>query len=462
MDNSKKLSLFTVTCMNIGVIVGAGIFSSLVEACLLAGAAIVLAIAVAAIEVVVRYLPSIIPSASIPAQSGFYMYMARLVSPLAGYLIVVKFIFNICIIAMLATTFATYFCALVPSVNPMLVKVVVLVLFTCTACCGVQISSWIQNGMVVLLVAGLLLYFVTGVGHINPEYFTVGKAFDLGSIDFSTFGAAIAMMATSLAGGTSAAFIADDIKNPARNVILSFILSTAIVAVLYILMGAVTYGCVDITQITSLAEVAEMNMSPTLYILFMILGALMAIATTINGNLYSAAASMEPIARDKVFPSIFLKKNRFGMCPAAVLSLAIPAMVLVLFNISVGTLMRVSSIVAIVIGVCQFVPVLRLHKLYPHCMKHAPIKFSRPLLYLIMGVSLVFCVYEAYSLLVTTSVSAWITLVGALVVFFGYFFLRRAYLQKQGIDLYAIMSAPYKPWEEAEQKYRQMDEGAKA
>ncbi|WP_434310995.1 APC family permease [Hominifimenecus sp. rT4P-3] len=454
---SKKLSLFTVTCMNIGVIVGAGIFSSLVESCTFAGAAIVLAIAVAIVEVIVRYLPSIIPSASIPASSGFYMYMARLVNPFAGYLIVIKFIFNICIVAMLASTFATYFCAMVP-VNPMLVKIIVLILFTITACCGLQISSWIQNVMVCLLMVGLLTFFLTGVGHINPEYFTIGKAFDIPAVGLSSFGAAIAMMATSLAGGTSAAFIAEDIKNPARNVILSFILSTGIVGILYILMSAVTVGCADVTQISSLAEIAKANMSGALYNLFMVLGALMAIATTIHGNLYSAAASMEPIAKDKVFPAFFLKKNKFGMCPAAVIALSLPAMVLVVFGISVGTLMRVSSIVAIVIGVCQFIPVLKLPKKYPHSYRHAPIKFSRPLLYAIMGVSLAFCVYEAYSLLVTTSTAAWITLAGALVVFFGYFFIRKAYLQKQGVDLYALMSAPYEPWEKQEAKYRQMDE----
>lgn len=456
MKENKKLGLFSVVCLNIGVIVGAGIFSSLVEACGTAGAAVVLAIAVAAIEVVVRYLPSIVPASSIPASSGFYMYMARLVHPIAGYLIVIKFIFNICIVALLSNTFATYFCALVP-VNPMLVKVTVLVLFTITACCGLQISSWIQNAMVVLLCIGLLLYFITGVGSINPEYFTLAKAFDFKHIDWSAFGAVIAIMASSLAGGTSAAFIAEDIKNPAKNVILSFILSTAIVAILYILMGTVTIGSVDITTISSLADVAKLNMSGPLYILFMVLGALMAIATTINGNLYSAAASFYPIAQDMVFPKAYLKKNRFGMNIPSVLSLSVPALILVVFQVSIGTLMKVSSFIAIIVGICQFIPCIKLPKKYPHCVKNAPIKFPQPVLYVIMLVSLIFCIYETYSLIVNTPASAWLVVAIALILFFVYFFIRKAYLAKQGIDLYEKMSAPYPLWEEREAMFAEED-----
>ncbi len=455
---SKKLGLFSVVCLNIGVIVGAGIFSSLVEACGTAGAAVVLAIAVAAVEVIVRYLPSIIPAASIPASSGFYMYMARLVHPVAGYLIVVKFIFNICIVALLSNTFATYFGALVPAANPMVVKVLVLTIFTITACCGLKFASWVQNSMVILLCIGLFLYFATGVGNIKPEYFTVAKAFDFKNVDWSAFGAVIAIMASSLAGGTSAAFIAEDIKNPARNVILSFILSTGIVAVLYILMGSVTIGCADITTISSLADVAKLNMSGGLYILFMVLGALMAIATTINGNLYSAAASFYPMAQDLVFPAIYLKKNRFGVNVASVLTLALPALILVLFKVSIGTLMKVSSFIAIIVGVCQFIPCLRLPKRYPNCVKHAPIQFPRPVLYIIMLVSLAFCIYETYSLILNTATSAWIVVAVALILFFAYFFIRKAYLANKGIDLFARMSSPYQPWEEREAAFAAEDQ----
>jgi hypothetical protein len=35
---------------------------------------------------------------------------------------------------------------------------------------------------------------------------------------------------------------------------------------------------------------------------------------------------------------------------------------------------------------------------------------------------------------------------------YTYFFIRKAYLKKKGVDLTAIMSEPYQPWEEKELK----------
>lgn len=110
-------------------------------------------------------------------------------------------------------------------------------------------------------------------------------------------------------------------------------------------------------------------------------------------------------------------------------------------------------IVGIIIAVTQFIPALRVRKRYPLCYKNAPIKLPTGLIYCLIVVALGFCIYEAYSLITTSSGMVWIALIATIVLCYGYYFGRIAYLRRKGIDLIAIMSAPYEPWEQKELEY---------
>lgn len=93
----KKMNLFTLTCMCIGTIIGVGIFGSMPSAAAYAGPSLMFVCIVGVIEIIIRYLPSLIPSSAIPASNGFYMYLTKLVSPYIGFLQVIKY-------------FSTYLC----------------------------------------------------------------------------------------------------------------------------------------------------------------------------------------------------------------------------------------------------------------------------------------------------------------------------------------------------------------
>lgn len=91
----KKMNLFTLTCMCIGTIIGVGIFGSMPSAANYVGPSLLFVCIVAVIEVLIRYLPSLVPSSSIPASNGFYMYLTKLVNPYVGFLQVIQILFNV-------------------------------------------------------------------------------------------------------------------------------------------------------------------------------------------------------------------------------------------------------------------------------------------------------------------------------------------------------------------------------
>lgn len=454
----KKMNLFTVVCLCIGTIIGAGIFGSMPSAALLAGPALVAVCAVAAVEILIRYLPSMVPATAIPANNGFYMYLTRLVHPYVGFLQMLQVLFNVFVLALLAEVFAQYFSMIAETPNRA-VALLVIFLFGLIALMGVSASAMVNNAMVLILMVALGSFVICGLPEIKPELFNLRAAFSLEEMSFTSFGAALGLISSCMMGGYVSIYYAEDMKNPKKNVLRAFILSTLLVAIAYAFIGAVTVGVVPMDEATSLASLAELFMPGPLYWFFVVGGALFALATTIIGCILGGMVNLSVIARDRVLPDIFMRKNRHDVSPACLILVCASAMFIVAFDLPISTLMSVSSVLGIIIAVAQFIPALRLSRKYPHCCQHASVKFSRPVLWVLIVIASLFCIYEAYSLIMTSAGAVWWALLIVLALSYAYFFARIAYLKKRGVDLLSLMSAPYAPWEEKEAEYAALDGG---
>ena len=73
---------------------------------------------------------------------------------------------------------------------------------------------------------------------------------------------------------------------------------------------------------------------------------------------------------------------------------------------------------------------------------------SITLVFIILGTLV--SIYQIYSLIASMDALTWIALVSWMVFWYTYFFIRKAYLKTKGVDLPAVMSAAYQPWEDNE------------
>ena len=85
-------------------------------------------------------------------------------------------------------------------------------------------------------------YIFVGMPSIDTSRLTLGDIFNPG-VKLTSFAAAVGVLASSRSGGSAVSQIADDVKNPNRNIPLALLLSPTIVAFIYIGMGIVTIGC---------------------------------------------------------------------------------------------------------------------------------------------------------------------------------------------------------------------------
>lgn len=86
--------------------------------------------------------------------------------------------------------------------------------------------------MVGVLMVAIAVYVCVGLPNMNPSQLVLADMFSSGT-KLTTLGAGIAVLSSSLSGGTSISQIADDVKNPRRNIPLAILLAPVVVAVIY-------------------------------------------------------------------------------------------------------------------------------------------------------------------------------------------------------------------------------------
>ena len=262
MSFKRALGPFDATMVVVGGIIGAGIFINpyivaqrldtgpLVLAAWLAGGVVALCGALTFAEL----------GALNPEAGGHYAYLRDAYHPLAGFLYGwgLLLVIESGAIAAVAITFAQYALRLVgrPDAAVVPLAVAAIVVVTVVNYFGVKPGSRLLNVFVILKVAALLVLIVAGM--LMPANDTAadrdaGLAAEAAQetsggspLFIVAFGAALIPVMFSYGGWQNANYVAEEIKNPRRNLPISLIVGTSIVVV--------TYGFVNFVYLRALGH----------------------------------------------------------------------------------------------------------------------------------------------------------------------------------------------------------------
>jgi len=188
----------------------------------------------------------------LPKAGGHYAYLREAFHPLLGFLYgwALLFMIETGAIAAVSITFAEYTLRLVgrDGVGALPLAVVAIVVVGGINALGVKPGSRVLNLFVVLKVAALAL--LIGIGLFIPgggEGGEVGAFFSGGPLAGGegggarlavwAFGAALIPVMFSFGGWQNVNYVAEEIKDPRRNLPRSLILGTALVVVVYVLVN---------------------------------------------------------------------------------------------------------------------------------------------------------------------------------------------------------------------------------
>jgi APA family basic amino acid/polyamine antiporter len=299
----RELGLKEGLAIGLGTMIGAGIFVLPAIAVERAGQAAALSYLIAGliclpVAMIVSELAT-----GMPRAGGSYTFITQALGPLAGSVVGPA--------NWLGLTFANGFyliatgqyLALFIPIPPWIGAVVSGLLFTLLNYRGAKISGSVQHLVVVVLVAILILFVVVGMLQ-GPEI--PREAFPLHG--WGAVVGTVGLIIVSFTGFEKVSTIAEEIKNPGRNLPLAIVSSVAIATVLYVLIVLIAAGLVAPTEINLekglLVEAAGRAVGP-IGETVMVVAALLATLSSANAATMASSRISYGMGRDRVLPGWF-------------------------------------------------------------------------------------------------------------------------------------------------------------
>ncbi|WP_372846946.1 APC family permease, partial [Pontiella sp.] len=306
---TKQLGLLDVFAICIGAMISSGLFVLPGIAAAKVGPAVLLAYLLSGLLMIPSMLSMAEMSTAMPRAGGDYFFVSRSLGGMFGTVDGVGVWLALILKTSIALLgFGAYLAAYVNL--PMQVTALIAgLVFTVTNIVGAKETSRLQVIMVAGLLAILIFLVARGAPAIRPANFTPFVPNGMGSILPTA-----ALVFISYIGLTKAASVAEEIRNPGRNIPLGMFLSLLVILVLYGAVVAVVVGVVPAEQLhqslTPLSDAANLTIGPIgMHLISM--AAALAFATTANAGIMAASRYLLAMSRDRVIPHAFSRFSRF-------------------------------------------------------------------------------------------------------------------------------------------------------
>lgn len=425
-----SVGLFEAVAIEVGVIVGAGLFSVTGIATGLAGPGVAVAYVLAFGVVALSIVPTAVLGVLYPTMGGNYRYPSRLWSPRAAFLATWGMAVSVLGggLPLYGLSFGEYLTALI-DVDPRLAGLVVVTAFFLVNLAGIEPAARLQEVMFLTLVAAIAVFVGFGFPEIDTANLTPLMPTGVGGV---LTGAALLYFVCM-----GANFIVDlggELRDSTVVLPRSFLVSIPLVAVLYVLTSLVAVGTVGWRALSGevLSLPAEAALPPAAATFFTVGGGLFAIATTINAVYMIAPRYLVVLAADGVFPQALGAINdRFGTAHWGLLFVYV---VSVAFLASPFSLERYSTLMgfgSIVLILPVMVAAIQLVRKRPNVYAAAPLSVRPRLLIGLAGAAIILNLV-LLGVLASQFVDVFAVWLALLVVGAGYFLVRRRWLAAKG------------------------------
>ena len=323
---AKDLGLVSAMTIGIGTMIGAGIFVLPGVAANAAGPVVVVSFLVGGLIAMINALSVSELGTAMPKAGGGYYYINKSLGPLFGSVAGLGDWMGLAFAsAFYCIGFGQYLVVFVglPSLlflNPIQVGALIAgILFVAVNYIGAKETGGIQTVIVTILLLILTVFAIAGF--LSFDYGTlIGEGLPAEQTGIAPavtggYGAilpATALVFVSFLGYAKIATIAEELKNPGRNLPIAIIGSVAIVTVLYGILVTVMLGVVSWPELSNdapVAQVAELAFPETIGPIggvagaaaaIMTIGALLATASSANASILSSARINFAMGRDKI------------------------------------------------------------------------------------------------------------------------------------------------------------------
>ncbi len=326
----RSIGLWSAVAINVGAIIGGGIFVVTGIVAGYAGSAFIISMIIAGAIAFITATSFARLTTWQPVEGGVYEYGRQLVSPFYGFLAGwMWLVANTFTGAAVSLGFAYYLAAAFPGLPTNLVAATLCLAFTVLNLVGAKESAGVNNVLVSVKLAILAFFVIFGALHFNSGNFVPFNPLTNGVLYGSFF------IFFAYGGFARVTVVAEEIKDAKKNVPRALLLSLGISMIVYVLVGAVAVGLLNphALSISSSPLSSAMSVTGNSFAVNIIsLGGLVATASVLLTAILGVSRMAYSMARRNDFPSALARLHSKFLTPYyAILGSGILMAVLVLF-----------------------------------------------------------------------------------------------------------------------------------
>ncbi len=334
----KQLGLLDVFAICIGAMISSGLFVLPGIAAAKVGPAVIVAYLLSGFLMIPSMLSMAEMATAMPRAGGTYFFVSRSLGGMFGTVDGVGVWLALILKTSIALLGLGAYLAFYIDLPMQLIAIISGLVFMAANIVGAKETSVLQIVMVAVLLAILLFLIAKGAPALDHAQYTPFAPNGWGAI-LPTAG----LVFISYIGLTKVASVAEEVKNPGRNIPLGMFLSLVAILLLYGAVVAVVVGVVPAEQLyqtlTPLSDVADRTIGPTGKHLVS-MAAVLAFATTANAGIMSGSRYLLAMSRDRVIPHPFARFSRFKTPRNAIVLTA----VVILLIVSMAGLERIAKL----------------------------------------------------------------------------------------------------------------------
>ncbi len=353
----RELGLTSIIAISMGAMIGSGIFILPGLAMAEAGPAVILAFVIAGILVFPAALSIAELGTAMPEAGGDYIFIERGLGPAAGTVAGLGTWLMLMFKGALALVGGMFYLEAIFALPPVeTVAVIIGTILILVNVFGVKQTGGLQSIMVVVMVVILSLFVLVSLMNVESNQFF--PFFDGGFTGLMT---ATVMVLISYGGVTKVAAVAEEIKNPDRNLPLGLMLSLIVTTILYALIVFVLVGIIDGEELAG-SNIPMVDAVEPFFgyigVVLIVLAAMLALISTANAGILTASRYPFALSRDKLIPEFFAHISTRFNTPITAILVTGGAMLIIILLLPVEDIAKTAGSFQIVVYILVNVTII--------------------------------------------------------------------------------------------------------
>ena len=339
----RVLGLRSAVIINLGAIIGAGIFVIIGIAAGKAGPAIIISIFISAIIAIFTGLSFSEIAQHISKEGGVYEYAKESFAPSAGFIGGTMWTFsNMIAISAVSLSMGSYINSLFHlHINLIIYGIPVIILFAVLNMLGIKNSAKTLSVLVGLNLVILIIFIVSGLFYFKASDFS-----NFAPHGFTGIMEGSALIFFAFTGFSRITTVGDEVKNPEKNIPKAIIISIIISSALYAVVAVVAIGLISSSSLASasapLSAAIKVLHNPYLIVIIAI-GGITATAGVVLTGILGTSRVLYAMGRDREIPEHFGKIDKFGT-PIYSILLSMAISLLFVYFVGFSTIIEASNV----------------------------------------------------------------------------------------------------------------------